>query len=309
MGCGWIFTEGDFDNPDYKQCYKRDYSQMEVLSQNGNQFRIKYQVLITHLFDELIPYEVTKDFESAVWEDGSISLKCVGNGRYLHGIDNIGEYVNNYHDDPCTEDGICPTCKFHVEMGTLQNVQIEIVGLEFGQPEDGIPPIPDIVASDEVINRSDDPIETTLIVKYEETTSETTTWEHAWGIELSASYSSEVNFIVETTTITMGVTLSYNGKYGTSSTVQDKQTIEKRQTYQCPAHHKCSLNLIANHLDNQKVPYTATVRKIVGSAVTEYEEKGIWMGVKSFNFLSEYCTTDLDTNETNCRDRKQVRID
>ena len=89
----------------------------------------------------------------------------MGNGRYLHGIDNIGEYVNNYHDDPCTEDGICPTCKFHVEMGTLQSVQIEIVGLEFGQPEDGIPPIPDIVASDEVINRSDDPIETTLIVK------------------------------------------------------------------------------------------------------------------------------------------------
>ena len=75
----------------------------------------------------------------------------------------------------------------------------------------------------------------------------------------------------------MGVTLSYNGKYGTSSTVQDKQTIEKRQTYQCPAHHKCSLNLIANHLDNQKVPYTATVRKIVGSAVTEYEEKGIYI--------------------------------
>ena len=27
---------------------------------------------------------------------------------------------------------------------------------------------------------------------------------------------------------------------------------------------------------------------------------GTWSGVKSFNFLSQYCTTDLDTNETNC---------
>ena len=89
----------------------------------------------------------------------------MGNGRYLDSFDNIGIEVNSFADDPCKAEGICPTCKFHVEMGTLQSVQIEIVGLEFGQPEDGIPPIPDIVASDEVINRSDDPIETTLIVK------------------------------------------------------------------------------------------------------------------------------------------------
>ena len=72
----------------------------------------------------------------------------------------------------------------------------------------------------------------------------------------------------------MGVTLSYNGKDGTSSTVEDKQTVEKRQSYECPARHHCFLNLLANHLDGQKVPFTATVRKIVGSTITEYEEKG-----------------------------------
>ena len=73
--------------------------------------------------------------------------------------------VNSKADDPCTEDGICPTCKFHVEIGTLENVQIEIVGLEFGQPEDGIPPTPDIVLYDDVINRSDDPMPSTFVIK------------------------------------------------------------------------------------------------------------------------------------------------
>ena len=111
--------------------------------------------------------------------------------------------------------------------------------------------------------------------RFEEATSETTTWEHAWGIELSASLSSTVNFILESNTISMGVTLSYNGKYGTSSTVDDKQTVEKRQSYECPSRHHCFFNLMANHLDNQKVPFIATVHKIVGSTVSEYEEKGM----------------------------------
>ena len=113
-------------------------------------------------------------------------------------------------------------------------------------------------------------------------TSETTTWEHAWGIELSASYSSSLNLILESNTISMGVTLSYNGKDGTSSTVEDKQTVEKRQSYECPARHHCFLNLLANHLDGQKVPFTATVRKIVGSTITEYEEKGTLKNSRHF---------------------------
>ena len=41
--CGALFNEVWSENLDYTQCYKRDYNRMEVLSQNGNQFRIKYQ--------------------------------------------------------------------------------------------------------------------------------------------------------------------------------------------------------------------------------------------------------------------------
>ena len=90
----------------------------------------------------------------------------MGNGLYLHGAGLNGwNMIGDYWDDPCREDGVCPTCKFHVEMGTLQNVQIEIIGLEFGQPEDGIPPTPDIVIYDDVINRSDDPMPSIFVIK------------------------------------------------------------------------------------------------------------------------------------------------
>lgn len=157
-----------------------------------------------------------------------------------------------------------------------------------------------------------------MIYSFEEQTTQTTSWEHAWGFEFSYEESFETNFFVADNEMTITAKMSYNGKYGTSTTTSDTQRIENIKTFPCPPRSKCDFRLIANHLDNQAIPFTALVRKTIGSDEIEYEEKGrflhlnyfhfisfnfyvgTWYGVQSFNFLSQYCTTNLDTNETNC---------
>ena len=69
--------------------------------------------------------------------------------------------------------------------------------------------------------------------------------------------------------------MSYNGKYGTSSTTTDTQRIENIKTFPCPPRSKCEFRLIANHLDNQAIPFTALVRKTIGGDTVEYHEEGI----------------------------------
>ena len=116
--------------------------------------------------------EVTKDFISTVWEDGSISLKCKNNGLYLRGC---GKYTDQdvaclvdhggFDAEPCSELGVCDQCKFGVEVGTLERVDIEIIGIEFGEMNDEIPPTPDVATRDSEINLSDQEISATLKVR------------------------------------------------------------------------------------------------------------------------------------------------
>ena len=114
-----------------------------------------------------------------------------------------------------------------------------------------------------------------LICSYEEKTTETTSWEHAWGFEFSYEQKFSSDFIFASSEITLTATMSYNGKYGTSSTTTDTQRVENIKTFPCPPRSKCEFRLIANHLDNQAIPFTALVRKTIGSDINEYEEKGI----------------------------------
>ena len=113
-----------------------------------------------------------------------------------------------------------------------------------------------------------------MIYSFEEQTTQTTSWEHAWGFEFSYEESFETNFFVADNEMTITAKMSYNGKYGTSTTTSDTQRIENIKTFPCPPRSKCDFRLIANHLDNQAIPFTALVLKTIGSDEIEYEEKG-----------------------------------
>lgn len=117
-------------------------------------------MIVMHTFcEDFHTVEVTKDFVSDVWEDGKISLKCKDNGKYLKGFGTTNEYSEadcEINADFCTELGVCDDCKFNVEIGTLRRVDIEIIGIEFGEFNNDIPPTPSMVDHDDFTNYSDE---------------------------------------------------------------------------------------------------------------------------------------------------------
>ena len=168
--------------------------------------------------------------------DSTVALRCHYSGLYVTwsndlGGDLDGDGLNDeaviLHNMPpiCTEPGICPTCRFSLETGSITDISIRLVDLTWGDPEEAIPSSPSQVMEDNMNNYSDTETQTTLKVIYTQTTSDTTIWEHAWGFELSASaeFGVEVPFVgggcVSTT-----ASASYDGKYGTENTVQDTFT-------------------------------------------------------------------------------------
>ena len=68
--------------------------------------------------------------------------------------------------------------------------------------------------------------------------------------------------------------MSYDGKYGSSSTKTDTQRVENTKKFPCPPKSKCEFRLIGNSLNNQEVPFRAKVRRTIGSEVNEYYEEG-----------------------------------
>lgn len=250
-------------------------------------------------------------FESIPFEDGSIALKC-SNGRYLK-YDAIKTRDSDAScpvliQDMCDEVGICDQCKFYPEVGSVDPVYIEIMSIDWGEVDGAIITNPSIVAKDQQDNYSDETVELQMKVMFTDSTADTTIWENAWGFEFGAESTTiiKIPFVGEED-ITISAKMSYNGKYGTSNTVTDTVTIEKTATYPCPGRHRCFYNMIGRHLDNQQVPYTARVKKTVGSKVEEWNESGVWTGLKTYDTWAQYCTEDLDTHETNCPEVVQIK--
>jgi len=160
---------------------------------------------------------------------------------------------------------------------------------------------PGLVIKDEVANYGDDPTTVTLKVTYTDSTTDTTTWEHAWGFEFGASLASEINFFVEKETLTLSATASYNGKYGTSSAETHSVVYDRSQTYTCPARHRCFMLLIGRKMDNAAIPYTAHVqRSMENGQFKDMYESGFWRGLKLYDTFVKICTQNVDTGEDNC---------
>jgi len=254
-------------------------------------------------------------------DDGTVALRCHYNGLYAtwsntfsppspfydsdldgDGLADEAEIFESVMGFICTESGICPTCRFSLETGSITDISIRLVALFWGDPEEAIPSSPSTVMEDNVNNYSETETQTTLRVSYTQTTSDTTIWEHTWGFELSMS--SEISVDIPTigsTSRTTTATASYNGKYGTESTVTNSSTVEDSKTVNCPPMTRCSLKLVATKLNDYSIPFTALVQRSqdVGPPL-QMQESGVWRGVQAFDFETIYCTTDLSTDETNC---------
>lgn len=236
-------------------------------------------------------------------DDASVALQC-SNGKYLK----WDSQLDSPGKDPCTSLGICDNCKFFPEVGSINPILIEIVSIEWGDMSDDIVENPSVLSRDQQDNWSDVDVTNTFHISYTDTTVDTTTWEQTWGFEFTTKFSSTIKIPFASMTFTVSATTKYSGKTGGSSQVTDSTTYDKSATYPCPPKHRCFYNLIGRHLNNAVIPFTATVRKTDGIKTEEWEEHGVWEGVKVYDTYAEFCTEDLVTGENNCPHQLRMPI-
>ena len=312
----WVGEGSRSIGADYKNLGKDTYTRMlvtERLNADSDEFMIQFNYYDYYKgnLGEGAPVRMSVVQNS----DSTVALRCHYSGLYAtwsnvagSTVDYDGDGLNDeasmeYYEPPiCTEPGICPTCRFSLETGSITDISIRLVDLTWGDPEEAIPSSPSQVMEDNMNNYSDTETQTTLKVAYTQTTSDTTIWEHAWGFELSVSAEVEADIpFIGGGKVTTTAKASYNGKYGTENTVQDSSTVENSRTVTCPPMTRCTLKLVASKLDDYNIPFTALVERTqdVGPPL-QWQESGVWRGVQAFNFETIYCTTDLTSGATNC---------
>jgi len=296
----------------YKQLDIQYYTRMQVgPSKGGNVYPV--ESFFYYNDGQGIIYHMTQYVQVYDNSDGTVSLKCVDNGLFATWGNMVSDSTGqNYARCEgvghgcvlpiCMESGICPHCRFSLVVGSISDIQIRLVHLTWGDPEDYLPSNPDQVDEANEYNYSDTTTTTTLKVTYKKSRKDTTIWEHAWGFELSVSVEADVHIpFVVGGSVTTTATASYNGKYGTENSVEDSQSTELTKKVDCPPMTQCTLKLVASKLDNFDMPFTALVEKTQDDGPPiQWTETGIWRGIQAFNFDSFYCTTNLETNETNC---------
>ena len=184
---------------DYKNLGKESYTRMMVterLNADSDEFMIQfyyYDILGRYLADGA-PTQMSVVQNS----DSTVALRCYDSDLYVtwsnidedfdgDGLNDEAFYEDSHLPPICTEPGICPTCRFSLETGSITDISIRLVDLTWGDPEEAIPSSPSQVMEDNMNNYSDTETQTTLKVAYTQTTSDTTIWEHAGGFELSVS--------------------------------------------------------------------------------------------------------------------------
>merc|ERR1719189_705942 len=164
--CAQCFGFHDTKYPDLQM--KTKYNRMAINKQiDSNTFLIDLYFYDMHAFEMGVEgackVDVGREFLSIPLGDGSIALQCP-NGKYLDQWP--GSWITpicqpHVHpefvfQDPCTSNGICDTCKFYPEVGTVNPVVIEVLSVDWGEVNGEIITNPSIVAKDQQDNWSDE---------------------------------------------------------------------------------------------------------------------------------------------------------
>merc|ERR1711970_571913 len=257
----------------------------------------------------------TEDMQVHYNSDGTVSFSCTRDGhskdKYMtwdNGMDSEWPHIywavdkNSKYPPVCTSPTNCATCRFSAVNGAIDDLNIKIVDVKWGEPEDMIASTPNIVDQSISENYAEADQTRKFSVEYQNTVSDSTSWENSWGYELATSLTVTAGIPdVDGVSWTTSATVSYDGSYGGDHTSSNTTTVHDEITTICPGRTRCILNYVAYKLDDFTIPFTATVQKTMDDGSTkQWEELGSWTGVQAFQFNSIFCTESLDTGDSNC---------
>jgi len=288
----------------YRECDTREDYKMtttRIIPSGGTEdgtFNLNFQFIslgsgVTHF---------TMDQQLQVLDNGdrTVAFRCPDNGFFMNMKTVLQEFDGTQHHF-CSEPGICESCKFYLECGSVVPINLEILDIRWGERDGDIIANPSVVSTDKSDNWSDQTVLTTLTVSYTTTKEDKTVWQRGWGFEFSASISQTCDFFFGETTFTASTTISYEGSEGGEHTVTEEQHYEESKDFPCPPHSRCQFKLITRKLDNVDMPFQATVqRNMEDGQIIQWVEEGVWYGVTAIDTWSAFCTEDLLTGESNC---------
>ena len=311
-----FFNEDGSYISDFKSQEATKYTR--VLVKNTTQENVYQLTFFTHK-DQNRNSNKTERMRVHRNSDGTVSLSCESNNKFMTWADQkskskdfpekqvaLSSYLSNAPVPFCVKDGICPTCKYNLVVGSITDLRFNILNVTFDTPQGGAPTKPSQVSEKSIFNYGDEPIESTLTVSHSYETVDETSWEQGWGFEASATATASVEAGVEgiakaSAGFSVSATVSYDGKNGKTNSITETQSVEDSLLVNCPARTACYLKYTAEKIDNFNVPFTAWVEKSTDAGTTEYfQQRGSWMGTNTLNFKKIFCTENLDSDYSNC---------
>ena len=311
-----FFNEDGSYISDFKSQEATKYTR--VLVKNTTQENVYQLTFFTHK-DQNKNSNKTERMRVHRNSDGTVSLSCESNNKFMTWADPKKSKSDDFPEKQvalssnlgsapvpfCVKDGICPTCKYNLVVGSITDLRFNILNVTFETPQGGAPTKPSQVSEKSIFNYGDEPIESTLTVSYSYETMDETSWEQGWGFEASASATASVeigpDFAKTKGEFSVSAKVSYDGRNGKKNSITETQSVEDSLLVNCPARTACYLKYTAEKIDNFNVPFTAWVEKSTDAGTSEYfQQRGSWMGTNTLNFKKIFCTENLDSDYSNC---------
>jgi len=311
-----FFNEDGSYISDFKSQEATKYTR--VLVKNTTQENVYQLTFFTHK-DQNRNSNKTERMRVHRNSDGTVSLSCETNNKFMTWADPqkskskdfpekqvaLSSNLGNAPVPFCFKDGICPTCKYNLVVGSITDLRFNILNVTFETPQGGAPTKPSQVSEKSIFNYGDEPIESTLTVSHSYETMDETSWEQGWGFEASATATASVevgpDFAKAKGEFSVSAKVSYDGRNGKKNSITETQSVADSLLVNCPARTACYLKYTAEKIDNFNVPFTAWVEKSTDAGTTEYfQQRGSWMGTNTLNFKKIFCTENLDSDYSNC---------
>jgi len=228
-----------------------------------------------------------------------IAIKCAKSDVFLQRVNDGGwrQYVqlNGAHY-------LNAETKFSIKSASVFPAKFELLDVTFPDTsmlQNAASAAPQVAKQSTYSNVGKGSVYHTFTLKDIKETSETTTWEHAFGVELNAEFSYGVPLVGETK---FSVKLSYNYKSGGSNTVTSKKEIWEQFKVEIPPNTRATASLMIRKVDNASVPFVARFKKTrknaAGQDVTSIiSESGTWRGVQFMSSHISVKKTDLATGK------------
>lgn len=213
--------------------------------------------------------------------DGKIVFKA-DNGKFLSRVYRDGE-----HNIEAEKWSIDPFTKFIVETGSLIPVQEEIESITWGDAVVPTSVAPTMLGSYTQANGGSQSIEKKFTFDKSIETTQSTNWEHSWGVTAGISYTTEAGVNVGAasakTSLTLSAEVRYDGKKGGNEGKKDVMKLVDQTTVLIPSGKYVTVKFMVTKVDNAEVPFTAVIRRSSEVGVTRITQKGIWKGVLVYN--------------------------